>query len=141
MTAGVRVLDGESNQAAMVTEFKQLVVAPIAYSTPVQQVMDATGTAFNFIVPVQGKSIVITDVIVSANKNVSNTTPADIVIYESGAANSLTNIETILQPQLTGASNLAITGLNLIIPKGVWVNASTDDATVLLTIMFYRVPV
>lgn len=133
---------GDSNEVrAKVTRYGQLVVAPIAYSTPILVELITPGTVFNFLEPRAGESIVITDIIASANKNVSNTTPADVLIYQSNEANSSEVIEGIVSPQLTGSSNVDYIGLNLLIPEGRWVNATTDDATVLVTIMYYRVPV
>ena len=67
--------------------------------------------------------------------------PADVVIYQADAIDSITPNPTIMRPQLVRSSNFPLTGLNLLIPEGKWVNAKTSDNTILLTIAFYRVPV
>lgn len=136
----VRIRDNDSKLNARVTKYGQLVTAPLQYSTPIFREMNSTGTAFNFITPSAGKSIVITDIIASADKSVSNTTPADIIIFSAAEANLTTPIQTIVRPQLTGSSNFTLPGQNIIIGQGLWINATTDDATILLTIMFYLVP-
>jgi len=135
------IKDHKTANVVRVTEFGQLVVAPLDYSKPLTKLLTPADTAVNFIEPEQGQSIVITDIISSANKDVSTTTPANILIYEADAPDVLNVGNLILNPQLTRGENLPLTGLNLIIPEGKWVNASTDDDVITLTIMFYRVPV
>jgi len=134
------IVDSNSGLQAKVTKFGQLVVAPIQYSTPVTDSLITINTAFNFITPEQEKSVVITDIIVSADKNVSNVDPANIEIFQASAADTTTVDTAIVSPQLSRASNLALNGLNLLVPEGKWVNAKTNDNNILVTIMFYRVP-
>lgn len=141
MTIPTVIKDPKSGNTARVTEFGQLVVAPIQYSTPVSIELNVIDTAFNFAVPKDSKSIVITDIIVSADKSVSATTPAEVEVYTSSSPESSVAINNILQPRLVRSNNLTLTGLNLLIDEGVWINAKTNDASILLTIMFYRVPV
>lgn len=139
MVAPVTIVDPDSSVSPKVTKSGQLVTSPIEYSAPVSLNLDTVDTAFNFITPEHGKSIVITDIIASADKIVSGTTPADIVIYESDSATSLTELAVIVRPQLTRANNFILTGLNLITPNGVWINAKSSDNNVLVTLMFYRI--
>ena len=137
----VNLVNDKSKTRAKVTPFGQLVTAPLDYSEPVAKSIGAINTAVNFIEPRSGFAIVITDIIASANKDVSSTTPADVEVYESDEVDSLTVVKEIVRPQLSRSNNFILTGLNLFIPAGLWVNAKTTDATILLTIMFYRVPV
>jgi len=37
-------------------------------------------------------------------------------------------------------TQLAVNGLNLIVPEGKFVNVKSDDTNIKITIMFYRVP-
>ena len=141
MPAPTIVRDPYSDSTARVTKYGQLVVAPLSYSVPVAIELDTINTAFNFIEPQANHSIVITDIIVSANKNVSATDPANIEIYEADGADELTAAPSIVRPQLSRSSNVSYIGLNLLVPEGKWVNAKTDDSSVLVTIMYYRVPV
>lgn len=140
MTTPVNIKDSDSGFVAKVTKFGELVVAPLQYSTPVSDELDVIDTAFNFIVPQQDHSIIITDIIVDADKSVSNTTPADIEIYEATTADTTTIDSGIISPRLLRGGNRTLTGLNLIVPEGQFVNAKTNDDVVLVTIMFYRVP-
>ena len=139
MTARVLLTDRDSDDAVVVTPRGQLVVAPLSYSTPVTKQLAVADTAYNFIEPLAGHFIVITDIIASAGKTVSNTTPADVVVYQASAIDTATVDDVIVQPQLLRGASSPLTGMNLEVPAGKWVNAKTDDAAVLLTIMFYRV--
>jgi hypothetical protein len=141
MAAVVTIKDSKDGVNARVTRFGQLVVAPLDYSTPVADNLDTINTAFNFIKPESGKNIVITDIIVSADKSVSATDPAEIEIYEANAPDTLVAEATIVSPRLLRGRDLTLIGMNLLVPEGFWVNAKTNDNNVLVTIMFYRVPV
>ena len=123
------------------TRFGQLVTAPLDYSTPVAQELLIPDEAVNFLVPEAGQNIVITDIIVSADRNVSNTTPANVTIYQATAPDELTEERVVVEPQLLRGNNYILTGLNWFVPEGFWLNAKTDDAGVLITIAAYRVPI
>ena len=140
MSHNVKITGDNNDTRAKVTKYGQLVVAPLSYSEPVFVELLVPGDAYNFIEPVAGEAVVITDIIVSANKDVSATTPATVRIFQSDEADSINIIKGIIAPQLTRSSNVDYTGLNMFVPEGRWINATTDDATVLVTIMYYRVP-
>jgi len=133
------IKDNNSGVTAKVTEFGQLVVAPLQYSTPIVDELDVINTAFNFIEPQQDRSIVITDIIISADR-VVGVNGADVEIYEAISADTTTVDITILEVDMVKQTQLGLTGLNLIVPEGKFVNAKTDDNNILVTIMFYRVP-
>lgn len=141
MAAPVNIQDSKDGVTVRVTRFGQLVVAPLAYSEPIAKELDTADTAFNFLAPESGKSIVITDIIVSTGQLISPTDPAEIEIYEADAIDSLDLLQGIVSPRLVRGGSLTLTGLNLLVPEGRWVNAKTDDTSIFITIMFYRVPV
>jgi len=134
------IQDSKSDNSARVTRFGQLVVSPLDYSRPFERELLVVDTAVNFLTPEQDKFIVITDIIVSTDKNVSNVDPADIEIYEADEADSLVANPSIVNPQMIRASNFIAIGLNWIIPIGKWVNAKTNDVGVKITIASYRIP-
>lgn len=133
------IKDNDSGKTVKVTKFGQLVVAPLQYSTPVADEVDVINTAFNFIGPEQDKSIVITDIVLSADR-VVGVNGADVVIYEAGDTVTLTEDQIILDVDMVKQTTLAVNGLNLIVPEGKFVNAKSDDVNIKITIMFYRVP-
>lgn len=141
MTAAIGIKDSKTGQAARVTRFGQLVIAPLDYSTPIDRNLNVADQAFNFLAPESGRSIVITDIIVSADKAVSPTDPAEVEIYQADSVDSLTASPSIVSPRLNRGEDLALTGLNWLVPEGKWVNAKTNDNNILITIASYRVPV
>lgn len=133
------IKDNNSGKTAIVTKFGQLVTAPLQYSTPVADEIDVANTAFNFIGPEQDQSIVITDIILSADRLVG-VNGADIVVYEAVDDITLTEDQIILDVDMIKQTTLTLNGLNLIVPEGKFVNVKSDDTNIKITIMFYRVP-
>lgn len=129
------IADGTgTNSKAKVTQRGELIIAPIAYSTPYFNEMTAINTAYNFIKPKSGYEIVITSIIVNANKGVSSTDGALIEVFTASDVDSTTSVDDILTVQLIKNARQSLTGLNIKVSSGVWINAVTDDATVFLTI-------
>lgn len=139
MANPVNIKDSDSGVKAKVTKFGQLVVAPLQYSTPVVNSLDVINTAFSFVEPQQDRSIVITDIVISADRNVG-VNGANVEIYEADAIDTITVDITILEVDMVKQTQLGLTGLNLLVPEGKFVNAKTNDVNILVTIMFYRVP-
>jgi len=124
---------------AMVTKRGQLVTAPLKYNTTYFSAMTATGTAYNFLTPKTGQQFVITGFIVSSDKNVNSTNGAVVPIYEAASETATAASKTILTLDLGKIDREGMMGLNILTSKGVWINATTDDATVNLTILGYYI--
>lgn len=131
---------GGTGNKALVTEFGQLVVGPIAYSSSATQKLELNDTAYNFIAPKKGKNIVITDILLYANRSVG-VNDATVEIYEADAVDELIVSDTIIKTEMVKQTSRDLTGLNLITKGGKWINAKTDDDDVFVTIMFYYIPV
>ena len=140
MSTPVVIQDGKSGNRARVTRFGQLITAPVDYSTPVTGKLEVINTAYNFIVPTMDQNVIITDIILTANKNVG-ASDATVIVYEADEADELTAYKEIINIEMIKQSNLVMTGLNMIVTAGKYVNAKTDDDDVFVTIMYYRVPV
>ena len=141
MTIEIVIKDSDTGQTARVTPFGQLVTAPIEYDDTVSVLLNADNIVFNLLTPTTGERIVITGFVISATKDISPSDPADILIYESDAIDSAVSSRSLIEPQLLRATNLPITGINMIVSQGTWVNATTTDSGIVLTVLFYRVPV
>jgi hypothetical protein len=124
---------------AMVTKRGQLVTAPLKYNTTYFNAMTATGTAYNFITPKTGEQFVITGYIVSSDKNVNATNGAIVSIYEATSLTATSASKTILTLDLGKLDGAQVVGLNILTSKGVWINSTTDDATINLTILGYYI--
>lgn len=140
MAAPVCIVDPKSGNKATVSEFGQLTVSPVDYSTPVQETLTLTNTAYTMIEPIAGKLIIITDIILTANKSVG-VNDATVTLYTTTVKGELTPVDSILELEMQQKSSLPITGINAKIEAGLYVNAKTDDNDIFVTIMYYRVPV
>tara|TARA_R100001198_G_C5242067_1_gene219670 strand:+ start:6307 stop:6729 length:423 start_codon:yes stop_codon:yes gene_type:complete len=114
----------------------QLSVGPLNHSVPVNVKAEVINTAYNLVVPVASKQIVITDIILTANKNVG-VNDATVDIYEADSVDTTTINKSILQLEMLKNSNLVLTGLNLLVSSNKWVNVKTDDDDIFVTVMYY----
>lgn len=133
------LVNGRTGKKARVTEYGELVTGRYDYSTPVYNSLSVTDTAYNFFVPKMDTKLVITDILIDAGRNVSNTTPATIDIFEAEGLEDATISKQLLKVELLKNSYRDLTGLNFIVSAGRWVNAKTDDATVSITIAGYYI--
>ena len=140
MAAPVYIVDPKSGNKATVSEFGQLTTSPVDYSISVQASMVDINTVYNLIDPVDGKLIIITDVIFTANKSVG-TNDATVALYTTNVKDSLVETDKIVEIEMASRSNMVVTGLNLKVDAGLYINAKTNDNTVFITLMYYRVPV
>lgn len=138
LTTSITDGHGKGSQV-LVTSRGQLVVAPIDFSTAYAVTAAADNTAYNFVTPQTGKRFVITDIILDAGKNVSATTAATVVIYEAASASTTTVTKTILSLEMLKNTSRTITGINLIVTEGTWVNIKTTDAEVTASLLGYYV--
>lgn len=132
-------LVGSDGRAVNVTEFGQLVVSPVDYSTPVFREIDVINTAFNFVVPKDAQAIVITDIFLTTDRN-APVNGSRIEVYEADSATSTTEIEFILVEDIPRQAGGQATGINFFVPEGRWVNIKSDGASVLATIGYYYIP-
>ena len=61
-------------------------------------------------------------------------------MYSSSTAGATTGNDN-LQIELARNGQLTLTGLNLRIDKGLFLNVKTNDETVYATVFYYRVPI
>jgi len=143
MSLSIEIEDGKggTKNTAQVTPRGQLVVSPIDFNTSTFNALDTTGTAFNFVEPIAGKQFVITGYISASDRSVSANDGAEVPIIESEAIDSTTATKILLTLNLGKLDSQSLTGLNILTTPGKWINASTDDATVNLTLLGYFVDI
>jgi hypothetical protein len=141
MSIETKIIDGTGSRVkTRVTNRGQLVVGAISFSEAKSIVLDAVDTPVNIYGPKTGENFIITDIIIRGNKTISNTVDAVLSIYEStvGPLNS-TQSKVILGTVIPRSGDLVLNGLNLEVSEGVWINATTSDVSILITIMGYYV--
>ena len=139
MTLKINIKDGKGGAGeACVTHRNQLVVAPLDFSTAYAVTASVINTAFNFVGPQSGKQFIITDILLYANKGVG-ANDAAVDLYEATGDAETTVSKSILSIEMLKQTSRDISGLNLIVTAGRWVNIKTDDNTIFATIMGYYV--
>lgn len=132
---------GGGGSAARVSPVGQLVVGPYAFDKSVFLELDATGTAFNFYAPVASAQFVVTGLRIKANRDVSATTDAEVVVYEALSATETTVAEIVHEEALIRGESATLLPLNRLVSPGRWINAKTTDASIFVTVFGYYVPV
>jgi len=140
MSYPTQIIDGggEKNKAT-VTRLGQLVVSPVSYDDTVFNELAAANTAYNFYGPKVNKQFIITGFIAKADKQVSSTVDADVVIYEAIAADTTASTKTLFRSAMVQGDQVEALPLNIKVSNGVYVNAKTTDDDIHMTIMGYYI--
>lgn len=124
-----------------VTTRRQLVVAPFDYDDSVFKELATDDVAVNFYPPKAGMRFVITILRARADRDVSPTADATVIIYEASSESSTTTDKVIHEENMVRGESFTINPMNFIVTEGKWVNAKTTDDDIHMTIMGYYVPV
>jgi hypothetical protein len=141
MPADFVLRGGDSNEAASVTTYGELRVSQYDYSTSYFQTFATAATAYNFVPPIQNQFFVITAIILQANKNVNATTGQVVDIYEATSATSTTIDKKLVEVEMIKNDRIILTGLNIKMNEGKFLNGKTEDDDVLATVAGYYVQI
>jgi hypothetical protein len=140
MSGPVRVVDASGAGAgAKVTQQGQVVVAPYAYDEVVAKTSSADDTAVNFYKPKANQQFVITAILLTADSNVVGS--AITQVYEADTDTETTVVKTILLIDLLKNKNRDVTGLNILVGEGKFINLKANDSDVSAVITGYYIPV
>lgn len=139
MSIETTIKDGKGSASrACVTKRNQLVTAPLDFSTFYPVTADVIDTGYN-IAPAMAKlQFIITDIVLSANRNVG-VNDATVVIYEADSLTETTVAKTVFTQEMVKQTSIAITGLNIIVTEGKWLNVKTNDDDVFVNVAGYYV--
>ncbi len=138
----VNILDGSGNgRKAKVTPIGQLVTAPASYDETVFKELAVDDTAYNFYDAKAGEQFVVTGVLFRADKQVSSTVDATVVIYEATTDSTTTVSKVLIQFAVVQGDIINATPLNILVAEGRYVNAKTTDDDIHMTIMGYYVDI
>ena len=133
------IKDGKgNNHEVKVTERNQLVIAPLDFSVLYHVKAEVVNTAYNLIPPLTGKRFVITELVLYANKSVG-VSDATVIIYEALSPTTITEHLVIFTQEMVKQTTLVMTGLNIIIEEGIWLNVKTDDDDIFVNMAGYYV--
>lgn len=140
MSTPVFIRGGPSHTVARVTSLGQLVTAPLAYDETVFKELAVANTAYNFYKSQSGRQFVVTCIRAKADRDVSNTVDAVVVIYEASSETTTTVDKILHQEALIRGESVTLIPLNILVAAGKYVNAKTTDDDIHMTIMGYYVP-
>lgn len=141
MTTPVHIMNGRGpKNKAGVTSIGQLIVASFAYDDTVFIELAEPDTAYSFYRPLAGQQFVITGIRAKADRQVSPVTDAEVIIYEAGAADTLTVDKVLHEDALVAGEDVTLLPLNLLVNEGKFVNAKTSDDDIHMTIFGYYIP-
>lgn len=121
-----------------VTKSGELVVAPLNYSTSIFKELSTT-SPFNFFGPLPDKQFVITGFNLKAARSVSNTVDARVIIYEASEIDSAVEDEVLFEDAMIRGERTGYTNTNILVNPGKWINASTSEASVFVTVLGYYI--
>ena len=141
MSLAGRITNGHSVTPHMagVSSNGELICSPLGYDESVFHDMTSINTAYNFYGARPGKQFVITNLIIFADRAVSNNDNTEIVVYEATSDSTTTESKVLIHLGMGRQTVHAISGLRLLVNEGLFVNGKTDDNNVLLTILGYYV--
>ena len=117
----------------------QLVVAPYDFSVFYLGATAFNNVAVNVVPPVLGKCFIITDIVLSGDRSVGvNGAISDL--YEANSESSGTIVKQIIQEEIAKQTRMALSGLNIIVQPGMWINIKSDDVIVRANVGGYYVP-
>ena len=131
-----QISDTESAKSVRVTEHRQLVVAPVDYDQAVFNELAEPDTAYNFFKPKHDTYFVITIIDMVADKQVSSSVSADVVIYEADSPDTTTVGKVLYQTAMV-QDQQKVLNVNLKVNKGVFINAKTTDDDIHMNIFGY----
>ena len=122
-----------------VTKSGELVVAPLAYSETKFVELAEDNTGYNFFGPKSKKQFVITGINAKADRGVSTTVDAVVIVYEASTEDTTTVDKVLFQDAMVRGEKSELFPLNIFVNAGVWVNAKTSDDDIHMTIMGYYI--
>ena len=142
MTIDVRLINTRSKPYGVkISNAGELITAGYAYNEVSTQTLGTASTVYNFFKAKVGYNFIIQNLVIYANKNVG-AGDATLTIYEAASSTSSTSLKDLLVLEIPQKTNVPIPGnLNLKVSEGRFLNATTDDDDIFLTIMGYYVPV
>ena len=138
MTVAFNIV-GPNGKTVEVTPSGELVVAPLSYNKTVFNELAEDDTAYNFYEPKTLQQFVITGFNMKADRDVSTTVDATVIIYEAESKNSTTVSKVLFQEAMVRGERTGQDNANILVNPGVWINAKTSDDDIHMTIMGYYI--
>ena len=141
MAEGIAVyLKGPAGVASALGPLGQVITSAWEYDDTIFNVLDVDDTAYNFYPPRGNRQFVITGIYAVADKQVSASASASVVIYEATSITDTVASRVLLQTAMVQDQVQLFAPLNILVNRGTFVNAKTTDDDVHMTITGYYIP-
>ena len=134
----VRLMANGSQQVA-VNEAGEILVSDGPYDLSTFNELAEINTAYNFFGPRGREQFVITGFLMYGDKQVSGSTNATVIIYESSQSDSTTEDRVLIQVEVGQNQSIPFPNIRILCNKGVYLNAKTDDDDIHMTIFGHYV--
>ena len=128
-------LMGDDNQLAAFNRAGQLLTAPGPFDNVVFNELATINTAYNFFQPDGKRYFLLTGFLVYGDKQVNASTNATVIIYEASQPDSVTVDKVLFQFEVGQNQSIPFPNIRVLVNKGVYVNAKTDDDDIHMTIV------
>ncbi len=128
---------GRDGRIVTVTPSGELAIAPLDYDEVEFRELAEDNTAYNFYKPKPKMQFVITGIIAKADKQVSSSVEAAVIVYEAVSNDTTTIGKILFQAAMVQDDFYPLTALHIKVNSGVWINAKTSDDDIHLTVMGY----
>ena len=141
MSIKVVLISEENGRSAKITDRGGVGSAELKPSKFRLGATASNNVAVNVVPPVAFKMFVITAIILSGDRSIG-ASGAVTDIFETSIGPTDGTIETqILQEEIAKQTRMTISGLELHVPPGVWINVKSDDVIVRANIAGYYLDV
>lgn len=141
MSVPTTIVNRRNGITALVTKRGQLVTGPLEFSQFYTATTVANNVPVNLVEPKAGSNFIINAIILSGNRDIA-AAGAVVDLYENAIGpTDATITNQIYQDEIARQTRAILTGLNIIIAAGNWVNVKSDDTSVRANIAGYYVPV
>tara|TARA_S200002703_G_scaffold60869_1_gene52742 strand:- start:225 stop:662 length:438 start_codon:yes stop_codon:yes gene_type:complete len=141
MAVSFQIEDGHGTERrAVVTKFGEIASGQLHYSSSSSVNVDVVNTAYNMVPPRhQQEHIIITGIVLTANKNVG-TSDARVILYCNGEGPTSRTQEIVLvETEIAKNDTFTLNPVAIEILPGKWVNVETDDDDIFVTLLYYYV--
>jgi len=135
----VGVVGGSTQTRAVVNPRGVLVTGPLAFSSFYTATTTTNNVAVNLVEPKAGYDFILTGIILAGDRNVGvNGAVTEVFENEIGPTDT-TITKSIYIDEIAKQTRAVLTGLNIIITSGRWINVVSDDVQVRANIGGYYV--
>ena len=136
-----QIKDGHSGTGnrALVTKLGQLITAPVSYDLTQFNKIDVADTGYNYYETKPGKDFIVTGIRIKADRNVSNTVAADVVVYTAFTPTDTAADMEIHQENLIRSESATLFPLNIRVEEGNYINVKASDTNFYVTVTGYYI--